>query len=136
MELTAPSGRCRTIYKINVLIFLFKQKILVKIGMRLSNFLIFVLGAVFCFPNALARNRRQSMQQVHESLTNELENEISLFHFPRLQPEFKRQLDKKSVYNRQQQGFNTAAYEPILKNKIPKTNDFFNLYQQMYLREW
>ena len=76
------------------------------------------------------------MQQVHESLTNELENEISLFHFPRLQPEFKRQLDKKSVYNRQQQGFNTAAYEPILKNKIPKTNDFFNLYQQMYLREW
>ena len=108
--------------------------------MMLSNLLIFVFGIVYCFPNALARNRRQSMQQVQESLINELENEITYFHFPRMQPESKRQLnsklDKKSVFNRQQNGFNTASYEPIMKNKIYKTNDFFNLYQQMFLREW
>merc|ERR1712131_188598 len=105
--------------------------------MMLSKLLILLLGEGFCFPNALARNRRQSMQQVQESLINELQKEIPVFHFTQQQSQAT--FDKKSVYEfdyRQRQEFNAAGYRPRLTNKQSQINDFFNLYQQMYQREW
>ena len=105
--------------------------------MMLSKLLILLLGEGFCFPNALARSRRQSMQQVQKSLINELQKEIPVFHFPQQQSQAT--FDKKSVYEfdyRQRQEFNAAGYRPRLTNKQSQINDFFNLYQQMYQREW
>ena len=110
--------------------------------MMLSKILIFLIGEALCFPNARAQNRRQTMQQVH----NELQKEITVFHFP-LRTEFKtilkpqrlaaikiqRSNNKQAAYNRHAT-FNTAGYKPI--NTVLNKNEFFDLYQQMFQEEW
>ena len=112
----------------------------------LSKILIFLIGEALCFPNALARNRRLTMQQLHNELQNELQKEIPVFHFPK-RIDFKpipkpqrlsaiknqRSSIKQAAYNRQAT-FNTAGYKPI--NTVLNENEFFNLYQQMYQEEW
>ena len=114
--------------------------------MMLSKILIFLIGEALCFPNALARNRRQTMQQVQIELQNEFQKEIPVFHFPK-RTEFKpiskpqplsaikiqRSNNKQAAYNRQAT-FNTAGYKPI--NTVLNENEFFNLYQQMFQEEW
>ena len=112
----------------------------------LSKTLIFLIGEALCFPNALARNRRQTMQQVKNELQNELQKEIPVFHFPKRtdsKPISKpqrlsainnqRSSNKQAGYNRQAT-FNTAGYEPI--NNVLNKNEFFNRYQQMFREEW
>ena len=118
--------------------------------MMLSKILIFLIGEALCFPNALARNRRQTMQQVQNELQNELQKEIPVFHFPK-RTDFKpvsfqkpsrlsaiknqRSSNKQATYNRQAAAtFNTAGYKPI--NTVLNKNEFFNLYQQMFQEEW
>ena len=64
------------------------SKILRITTMMLLKILIFLIGDALCFPNALAQNRRQTMQQVHNELQNDLQKEIKVFHFP-IQTEFK-----------------------------------------------
>ena len=109
----------------------------------LSKILIFLIGEALCFPNARAQNRRQTMQQVH----NELQKEITVFHFP-LRTEFKTILkpqrlaaikiqrfsNKQATNNRQPLNFNKAGYKPL--NSVLTKNEFFNLYQQMLQEEW
>ena len=56
--------------------------------MTLFKILIFLVGDALCFPNALAQNRRQTMQQNHNELQNDSHKEITVFHFPVL-TEFK-----------------------------------------------
>ena len=114
-----------------------------------SKLLIFLIGEALCFPNALARNRRQIMQQVQIELQNELQREIPVFHFlkranfkPRLSKpqqfsaiKNQRSSNKQATYNGQAAAtFNAAGYKPI--NAHLNKNEFFDLYQQMFQEEW
>ena len=111
--------------------------------LMLSKLLIFLIGEALCFPNALARNRRQTMQQVQIELQNELQKEIPVFHFPK-RTDFKPRLsaiknqrssNKQATYNGQAAAtFNAAGYKPI--NAHLNKNEFFDLYQQMFQEEW
>ena len=115
----------------------------------LSKLLIFLIGEALFFPNALARNRRQTMQQVQIEFQNELQKKIPVFHFskranfkPRLSKpqqlsaiKNQRSSNKQATYNRQAAAtFNTAGYKPI--NTVLNKNEFFDLYQQMFQEEW
>ena len=117
--------------------------------MMLSKFFIFLIGETLCFPNAFARNRRQTMQQVQTELQNELQKEIPVFHFPKrtettpsepipqrlLAIQSQRSSNKQATYNQQAAAtFNIAGYKPI--NIGLNKNEFFNLYQQMFQEEW
>ena len=113
----------------------------------LFKILIFLIGDGLCFPNAFAQNRRQTMQQVHNELQNDLQKEITVFHFP-IRTEFKQILKpqrlaaikiqkfskKQATKNGQPLNFNIAGNKPIIT--VLKKNEFFNLYQQMLQKEW
>ena len=109
----------------------------------LSKLFILFIGEIFCFPNALSQ--KFSLKEVHQAVLNELQNDIPVFHFPKRQPAPKPQRlstikhqksnSKQPMHNRKV--FHAAgydSYEPI--DTVLATNEFFNMYQQMFEQEW
>ena len=117
--------------------------------MILSKLLILFIGEILCFPYVFARTF--SLQEVHEDVLNELQNEIPVTHFPKRKPMSKpqrRSIIKNQISSNQQsienrQTFNTAGYEPLGKlnsrnniNIVLKLDEFLDLYEQMFQDEW